>query len=76
MLVPVMAWDAVLFTHRLIGPLARFRGTIAHITRGEPVHLIKPCHRVRLDKLVGFIAEFTAFASVRAGQQPIAAGAY
>src|SRR3954447_8209205 len=24
-LVPVMAWDAIRFTHRLVGPLVRFR---------------------------------------------------
>jgi methyl-accepting chemotaxis protein len=40
-LVPVMAWDAIRFTHRLVGPLQRFRQTIRDIAQGEPVHLVK-----------------------------------
>lgn len=40
-LVPVMAWDAIRFTHRLVGPLVRFRRTIRSITDGEAVTPIK-----------------------------------
>lgn len=40
-LVPVMAWDAVRFSHRLIGPLARFRHSMESISRGEAVRPIK-----------------------------------
>jgi len=40
-LVPVMAWDAVRFSHRLVGPLVRFRRTMQDVARGEPVRLIK-----------------------------------
>jgi len=40
-LVPVMAWDAIRLTHRLVGPLVRFRHTIQAIARGEPVRPIK-----------------------------------
>ena len=40
-LVPVMAWDAIRFTHRLVGPMVRFRATMQAIARGEPVRPIK-----------------------------------
>ena len=40
-LVPVMAWDSVRFTHRLVGPLVRFRKTMQTIADGEPVRPIK-----------------------------------
>jgi hypothetical protein len=40
-LVPVMAWDAIRFTHRLVGPLVRFRRTMQSITQGELVRPIK-----------------------------------
>ena len=40
-LVPVMAWDAIRFTHRLVGPLVRFRQTFQDIARGEPVRPLK-----------------------------------
>jgi hypothetical protein len=41
LLVPVMAWDAIRFTHRLVGPMVRFRRTVQEMTRGEAVRLIK-----------------------------------
>src|SRR5581483_6824108 len=41
LLVPVMAWDAIRFTHRLVGPLVRFRHTMKELTRGETVRPIK-----------------------------------
>ena len=36
-----MAWDAIRFSHRLVGPLVRFRRTMQEVTRGEPVRPIK-----------------------------------
>jgi hypothetical protein len=40
-LVPVIGWDAIRFTHRLVGPLVRFRQTIRDVAHGEPVRPIK-----------------------------------
>jgi methyl-accepting chemotaxis protein len=40
-LVPVMAWDAIRFTHRIVGPLVRFRRAMQEIARGDPVRPIK-----------------------------------
>lgn len=40
-LVPVIAWDAVRFTHRLVGPLVRLRRTMQDITAGTPVPVMK-----------------------------------
>jgi hypothetical protein len=40
-LVPVMAWDSIRFTHRLVGPLVRFRKTMQAIAAGEAVRPIK-----------------------------------
>ncbi len=40
-LVPVLGWDAIRFTHRLVGPLARFRQTIQDVTQGQPVRPMK-----------------------------------
>jgi methyl-accepting chemotaxis protein len=40
-LVPVMAWDAVRFSHKLVGPLVRFRRTMQDITEGQLVRPIK-----------------------------------
>jgi len=41
LLVPVMAWDAIRFSHRLVGPLVRFRRTMQEVAQGEPVRPIK-----------------------------------
>jgi methyl-accepting chemotaxis protein len=38
---PVLAYDALKFSHRLVGPLYRFRKTMQAIAAGEPVRLIK-----------------------------------
>src|SRR5262249_49137409 len=38
---PVLALDAVKFTHRLVGPLYRFRKTIQAVAKGEPVRLVR-----------------------------------
>jgi methyl-accepting chemotaxis protein len=40
-LVPVMAWDTIRFSHRLVGPLVRFQKTVKTIAEGEPVRPIK-----------------------------------
>jgi sensor histidine kinase YesM len=40
-LVPVIAWDSIRFTHKLVGPLVRFRNTMQDVAAGEPVHPIK-----------------------------------
>jgi hypothetical protein len=40
-LVPVMAWDAMRFSHRLVGPMVRFRRTMQSIALGETVRPIK-----------------------------------
>ena len=40
-LVPVMAWDMIRFSHRLVGPLVRFRKTMRAIADGEAVRPIQ-----------------------------------
>lgn len=40
-LVPVMAWDTIRFSHRLVGPLIRLRKTMQAIADGEAVRPIK-----------------------------------
>jgi sensor histidine kinase YesM len=40
-LVPVMAWDTIRFSHRLVGPMVRFRQTMRAIANGEAVRPIK-----------------------------------
>jgi hypothetical protein len=39
--VPALAWDAVRFTHRLVGPIYRFRKTIQALSNGEAVQPLK-----------------------------------
>jgi len=39
--VPILAWDAVRFAHRLIGPVWRFRKTMQEVSAGQPVRPIK-----------------------------------
>jgi nitrogen fixation/metabolism regulation signal transduction histidine kinase len=41
LLVPVMAWDAIRFSHRIVGPIVRFRHTAQAVGNGEPVRPIK-----------------------------------
>jgi hypothetical protein len=36
-----MAWDSIRFSHRLVGPLVRFRQTIQAIAAGEAVRPIR-----------------------------------
>ena len=52
-----MAWDAVRFTHRLVGPLWRFRRTMMCIARGE---LVQPIKLRKGDYLGEFQADFNA----------------
>src|SRR5687767_7863904 len=40
-LMPVMAYDAIRFSHRLVGPMVRFRRAMEAIARGEAVRPIK-----------------------------------
>lgn len=40
-LFPVIAWDVVKFTHRLVGPLVRFRQTLRDVADGKPVQLVR-----------------------------------
>jgi hypothetical protein len=40
-LVPVIAWDTIRFTHRLVGPLGRWRRTMQSIANGEAVTPLK-----------------------------------
>lgn len=40
-LVPFFAWDAMRFTHRVAGPIYRFRQTLQAIAAGEPVRQVK-----------------------------------
>lgn len=39
--LPVLAWDAIRFSHRLVGPLIRFRKATQDIANGEAVWPIK-----------------------------------
>lgn len=40
-LVPVMAWDTIRFSHRLVGPVVRFRRTMQDVANGDTVRPIK-----------------------------------
>ncbi len=40
-LVPVMAWDTIRFSHRLVGPLIRFRQAMRELAAGGQVRPIK-----------------------------------
>jgi HAMP domain-containing protein len=40
-LLPVILWDALHFTHRLVGPLERFRRTMREVAAGQPVRRMK-----------------------------------
>jgi hypothetical protein len=39
--IPVMAWDAIRFSHRLVGPVVRFRQAFQAIAQGEAVRPVK-----------------------------------
>ena len=40
-LVPIMAWDTIRFSHKMVGPLVRFRKAIQAIGDGEAVRPLK-----------------------------------
>jgi methyl-accepting chemotaxis protein len=40
-LLPILAWDAVKFAHRVVGPIYRFRQTMRAVAAGEAVRPIK-----------------------------------
>ena len=40
-LFPAIALDAIKFTHKLVGPLVRFRQTIRDVAEGKPVQPIR-----------------------------------
>lgn len=51
LLLPILAWDAIRFSHRLVGPLVRFRKTIQDLTDGQAVRPIKLREGDFLDEL-------------------------
>jgi hypothetical protein len=40
-LVPFLAWDAVRFTHRLVGPVIRFRRGLQELAEGKQIRKLK-----------------------------------
>lgn len=40
-LMPILAWDTVKFSHRLVGPVVRFRRAMQEIAEGQPIRPIK-----------------------------------
>lgn len=40
-ILPLVAWDALTFSHKVVGPLARFRHCLKLLTLGEPVTQVK-----------------------------------
>jgi methyl-accepting chemotaxis protein len=40
-LLPVAAWDAVKFAHRLVGPIVRVRRDLQELAAGQPIHPIR-----------------------------------
>jgi hypothetical protein len=56
-LVPFFVWDAMRFTHRVAGPICRFRRTILAIAAGEPVRRVKLRDGDHLNELAGDINE-------------------
>jgi hypothetical protein len=54
-LVPVMAWDAIRFAHRVVGPVVRFRQVAQSIARGEAV---RPVRLRTGDSLTGLRDDF------------------
>lgn len=41
LLVPALAWDAVKFAHRILGPIHNLRKSIKAVTAGEPVRPVR-----------------------------------
>jgi hypothetical protein len=40
-ILPIMAFDAIRFSHRIVGPLVRFRQTLQTLAAGEQVQRVK-----------------------------------
>jgi hypothetical protein len=56
-IVPFFAWDAVRFSHRIVGPIYRFHQTIKSLAEGKPV---RPVKLRQGDYLVDFQNDFNA----------------
>jgi hypothetical protein len=41
LLLPAVAWDALKFSHRMVGPLVRFRRALQDMAAGQPIQPIK-----------------------------------
>jgi hypothetical protein len=41
LVLPFLVWDAVKYTHRVVGPIYRFRKTLQAVAAGEPVRPVK-----------------------------------
>lgn len=41
LLLPAVAWDAIVYSHRLVGPVVNFRKTLQDMAAGRPVQPIK-----------------------------------
>lgn len=57
LIVPFFAWDAVRFSHRIVGPIFRFQQTIKAMAEGKPV---RPVKLRQGDYLVDFQNDFNA----------------
>lgn len=67
-LAPAFGWDAVRFSHRVAGPIVRFRKTLQQIAADEPVR------RIQLrqgDELVEMQDDFNAMLEVLVRRQAI-----
>jgi hypothetical protein len=59
-IVPFFAWDAVRFSHRIVGPIYRFQQTIKALAEGKPVRQVKLRQG---DYLMDFQNDFNAMLS-------------
>jgi hypothetical protein len=53
LLLPVLAWDALRFAHRVFGPVYRVRRTLQALAAGEPVRPV----RLREDDFLGEVRD-------------------
>jgi hypothetical protein len=40
-ILPIILWDALLFSHRVVGPLVRFQRVLENLTAGSPVGQVR-----------------------------------
>ncbi len=40
-ILPIILWDALLFSHRVVGPLVRFQHVLENLTAGSPVAQVR-----------------------------------